>query len=78
MENKDGMINTPKIEKVTPTHVAQRCPVCNGFGTLKYGEKVCNGCEGKGYILVPAEPLPDDGRTEGNFNGKYHTGIKKT
>lgn len=32
---------------------AERCPVCNGFGTLKYGTKVCQGCDGKGYVIVP-------------------------
>jgi len=35
--------------------VAQKCPVCNGFGTLKYGSLTCHGCEGKGYVLVPNE-----------------------
>ena len=42
-------------EKFIPDKLAQRCPVCNGFGTLKYGEKVCQACEGKGYVLVPAK-----------------------
>lgn len=41
------------VEKITPKYLAQRCPVCNGFGTLKYGAKVCQGCKGKGYVLVP-------------------------
>lgn len=45
-----------------PKEIAQRCPVCNGFGTLKHFTKVCNGCDGKGYVLVPAI------RTDG---GKY-------
>lgn len=42
-----------QIEKVTPKYYAQTCPVCNGFGTLRHGTKICQGCEGKGYILVP-------------------------
>lgn len=33
--------------------VAQKCPVCNGFGTLKYGSILCHACEGRGYILIP-------------------------
>lgn len=41
--------------KVKPTHVAQTCPVCNSFGTLKFGSKVCHACNGKGYILIPCE-----------------------
>lgn len=38
-----------------PKSIAQRCPVCNGFGSLKYGSLVCHGCDGKGYVLVPVE-----------------------
>ncbi|MBI3385072.1 hypothetical protein HY030_02690 [Candidatus Gottesmanbacteria bacterium] len=41
------------IEKVIPKYYAQECPVCHGFGTLKYGAKTCQGCEGRGYIFVP-------------------------
>jgi hypothetical protein len=43
--------------KVKPTGIPFRCVICNGFGTLKYGEKKCQGCEGKGYILVPTEEV---------------------
>lgn len=43
--------------KVKPTHVAQVCPVCNSFGTLKYGTIKCHACDGKGYILIPAEEV---------------------
>lgn len=32
---------------------AERCPVCKGFGTVKYGELVCRACKGNGYIYVP-------------------------
>ena len=47
----------PKLEiiKVKPKFIGQSCPVCNTFGTLKSGTKVCHGCEGKGYILIPVE-----------------------
>jgi len=48
--------------KFVPGKIAQRCPVCNGFGTVKYGEKVCQACEGKGYVLVPAAQI--EGETE--------------
>ena len=41
------------IKEIEPEQFAQKCPVCNGFGTLKYGEKVCNACDGKCIILVP-------------------------
>lgn len=42
-----------EIVTITPEVHAERCPVCNGFGTLKYGEKICQACKGKGYIVVP-------------------------
>lgn len=41
------------IQNVTPKYYAQICPVCHGFGSLKYGSKVCQGCEGHGYIVLP-------------------------
>lgn len=42
-----------EIKEVIPEMHSEKCPVCNGFGTLKYGEIVCHACEGKGYIFVP-------------------------
>lgn len=42
-----------EITKIKPRYFAQMCPVCNGFGTLRYGTKECQGCIGKGYVLVP-------------------------
>jgi hypothetical protein len=41
------------IAPVIPQVHAEKCPVCNGFGTLKFGEIICRGCQGKGYIHVP-------------------------
>lgn len=38
-----------------PKFFAQKCPVCNGFGTLKWGKITCHGCLGKGYILLPVD-----------------------
>ncbi|MEK6878479.1 MAG: hypothetical protein AABY22_02670 [Nanoarchaeota archaeon] len=43
------------VEKVKPSAIAQACPVCNTFGTLGYAKKVCHGCDGKGYILIPTD-----------------------
>jgi len=40
-------------KEIVPQFHSERCPVCNGFGTLKYGSKTCQGCEGKGYVIVP-------------------------
>lgn len=54
---KESKEETPlvKSDLFVPKSIAQRCPVCNGFGSLKYGSLVCHGCGGKGYVLVPAE-----------------------
>jgi DnaJ-class molecular chaperone len=41
---------------VAPTHLPFRCPVCNGFGTLKRGLKRCQGCGGTGYVVVEQGP----------------------
>ncbi len=60
---KEGSMETTpttKIKEIEPRYYAQECPVCNGFGTLRHGEKVCQGCEGRGYIFVPT------GSTEGS------------
>lgn len=47
------------VKKTKPTAIAQTCPVCNSFGTLSYGKKVCHGCGGKGYILIPTEEVKE-------------------
>lgn len=51
----DGRMDNKKItvKDVDPEVYAQACPTCNGFGTLKHGSMVCNGCGGKTWILVP-------------------------
>ena len=40
--------------KFVAAKLAQRCPVCNGFGTINYGKATCHACNGRGYVLVPA------------------------
>ncbi len=46
-----------QVIKVKARHLPIECPVCHGFGTLKYGAKICQGCDGKGFILVHAEEV---------------------
>ena len=41
------------VKEVVPEVHAEKCVVCNGFGSLKYGELVCHACKGKGYIIIP-------------------------
>ena len=52
--------NLPKPKELKPKGIPYRCPVCNGFGTLKYGSKTCQACSGTGYILVPIEEEKDE------------------
>jgi len=59
METKPH-IKIDSFTKFKPRGLAQRCPVCNGFGTLNYGQKVCQACEGKGYVLIPVEEEKND------------------
>jgi DnaJ-class molecular chaperone len=61
-------VSTNKIQYVPPTRThAERCPVCNGAGTLPVTDlegypvtntggpmtKPCHGCYGKGWVVVP-------------------------
>ena len=59
-----------KLPKVKPTEnnaskfSLHECVVCNGFGTLKYGAKICQACKGRGYIVInneTGEPVDDRG-----------------
>ena len=36
-------------------YVAQKCPVCNGCGTVSFKRVPCHACFGKGYIMIPTE-----------------------
>ena len=56
MENKkNNTIQVPTVMNVKPVGIPFRCVVCNSFGTLSSGTKICHACDGKGYILVPIE-----------------------
>lgn len=48
--------NIQPTRPVKPKVYAQKCPQCNGYGTVSYGTKICDVCFGKKYILVPLEP----------------------
>jgi len=37
---------------IEPNKIPFKCPVCNGFGTLKYGTVTCHACNGKGYVVI--------------------------
>lgn len=53
--------------------IAQKCPVCNGFGTLKYGEKTCQACKGSGFVVInnkTGKPVME-GQTDENENNSH-------
>ena len=50
----------PEIQTVKITCHSEKCPVCNGHGTVNYGQLTCKVCQGKCYILVPNEIPKDD------------------
>jgi hypothetical protein len=62
---KDQPIIETTEGKFIPQSLGQKCPVCNGFGSLKFGTILCHGCEGKGYILVPVQEFKDQGGQNG-------------
>ncbi|MFA5013978.1 MAG: hypothetical protein WC549_00355 [Actinomycetota bacterium] len=35
-----------------PRFINQKCGLCNGFGTLKYGTITCQACYGKGIVVI--------------------------
>lgn len=48
------MTDTNLID-LTPKQIAQKCPVCNGWGTVSYKRLICHACTGKGFVLIPIE-----------------------
>lgn len=47
-------------EKIKPKNIWQKCPNCNGYGTVSFGKRTCVSCQGKGVLLLPVEPVKDD------------------
>lgn len=52
---------TEKTSRYTP----HKCVVCNGFGTLKYGSKICQACNGTGAVVIDNLTGMLVGQTEG-------------
>ena len=61
----EGQMNNIQTTEVKPKRVPFRCPVCNGFGTLKHGSKTCQACSGTGYVVIEQEK---DGWNENKDN----------
>lgn len=49
------------IPDIKPSAIAQKCPVCNGWGTVSFKRITCHACEGKGFILIPLEKEREKG-----------------
>ena len=45
-----------------PKKIPFKCPVCNGFGTLKYGTIKCQGCDGRGWVVIDQDTKIDGGQ----------------
>ena len=48
-----------KVKETIPNRIPFKCVVCNGFGSLKYGTKTCQACNGKGYVEVEQDRRTD-------------------
>ena len=55
-------------------YFAQKCPVCNGFGTVSNKRKICHGCNGRGFIIidrVTGDPVVQKERRKKDANKNY-------
>jgi DnaJ-class molecular chaperone len=62
---------THAVKTLTPENFAQRCPVCNGHGNLNYGRKVCHGCQGKGFLILPVAKIISEEEGENTHAGNH-------
>lgn len=46
---------------IKPKYIAQKCPVCSGFGHVSFKKITCHACNGRGYILIPTETEREKG-----------------
>jgi DnaJ-class molecular chaperone len=44
------MTDRQKDEEIQ--YETHKCPVCNGFGSLKFGQIICHACNGTGFIVI--------------------------
>lgn len=51
---------TTEVKTIKPNNLPFKCPVCNGFGSLQYGKRVCHACGGTGIVHVPQIVEEDD------------------
>lgn len=55
------MTDTEITKNTQPSSIAQKCPVCNGWGTVSFKQITCHACNGKGFILIPVEKEREKG-----------------
>lgn len=63
-EDRQTEVSNSNILDLKPQYIAQRCPVCNGWGTVSFKRIACHACEGKGYITIPTEREKNYGGTK--------------
>lgn len=61
LERKIDMTEKIIATQVKPKYTAQKCPVCNGWGTVSYRQVTCHACKGRGFILIPLEKEREKG-----------------
>jgi len=52
---KDRYMLEEASASLKPRYLAQKCPVCNGWGTVSFKHTTCHACKGKGFVLIPTE-----------------------
>lgn len=61
-----------RTDTVISRFIPHKCPVCNGFGTLKYGAKTCQACKGSGAVVIDNNTGKITNMEDGQTEGKYH------
>lgn len=55
MKHRKKIEKIEKIERPKLSNIAQKCVVCNGFGTVSHRRVKCHACKGCGYLIVDQE-----------------------
>lgn len=55
-------------EKIKTRNIWQRCPNCQGHGTVSFGKRTCISCQGRGVLLLPVDSLEEDGNGNTDHN----------
>lgn len=56
-----------------PRFIPTKCPVCNGFGSVKHGQLICGSCNGKGVIVIDQKTGLQVEQTNTEYGNKNNT-----